>query len=319
MRVLVTGASGFVGSNIVKVLVDRHGDEVVTDRVDMIDPTAVGHHVRRSLPDAIIHCAILNDWHDMHADRRLAWDSYVGATRHYADAAARASIPFCLVSTDWVFDGTQSGADETTPPNPVNLYGFLKAASEIVALERGGSVARVSGVNGTHWSRPAAPRSQDPGFGYFVASIVDALENGRPFTVWEGDELNSVASPSLGSMCGHVMRSIVATGATGVFHCCGADSTTRRELAEATVEVFELDNGLLRFGPAPLAAFAGQRIPYDTSLSALATSERIGTPLLTLTEILEAFRFERTRGELAALPNRPTEQTLRTRGNAEAP
>ena len=51
-------------------------------------------------------------------------------------------LPFCLVSTDWVFDGTQSGATEDTPPNPINLYGFLKAASEIVTLERGGAVAR---------------------------------------------------------------------------------------------------------------------------------------------------------------------------------
>src|SRR5690242_16701972 len=221
MRTIVTGASGFVGSNIAKVFEDRHGDTVIGDRVDMTDRNAVRAHVERSEPDAIVHCAILNDWALMHADRELAWAAYVEATRSYADAAGHRDIPFCLVSTDWVFDGTQSGATETTPPNPINLYGFLKASSELVALDRGGTVARVSGVNGTHWARASGPRAQDPGFGFFVASIVDALERGERFTVWEGDELNSVASPSLASMCGEVIRTIVAGGVDGIFHCCG--------------------------------------------------------------------------------------------------
>ncbi len=302
MRTILTGASGFVGSNIAKVLTDRHGDEVIAKRVDMTDREAVREHVRTSEADAVIHCAIMNDWDQMHADRHGAWNAYVEATRYYADAAKEADIPFCLVSTDWVFDGTQSGATEDTPPNPLNLYGFLKAASEIVALDRGGAVARVMGVNGTHWARPASPRAQDPGFGYFVASLVDALEEGKPFTVWEGDDINGVASPSLGAMCGEVMRAVVAGGHRGIFHCCGAQATSRRELAEATVATFGLDRSLLHFGPAPREAFAGQTIPFDTSVSAVATSERLGTPLLELGELLNAFKHERATGELAPLP-----------------
>lgn len=301
MRTILTGASGFVGSNIAKVLTDRHDDTVLSDRVDMTDRDAVFAYVRSREPDAVVHCAILNDWELMHADRRLAWDSYVEATRNHADAAAEIDVPFCVVSTDWVFDGTQPGATEDTPPNPINLYGFLKAASEIVALDRGGSVARVMGVNGTHWARPSAPRTQDPGFGYFVASLVDALEHGRPFTVWEGDDINGVASPSLGAMCGEVIRAVIAGGHRGIFHCCGSTATTRRELAEAAVAVFELDRSLLRFGPAPVEAFAGQRIPFDTSVSAIATSERLGTPLLSVDQLLAAFRHERATGELAPL------------------
>ena len=302
MRTILTGASGFVGSNIDKVLTDRHGDTVLRERIDMTDRDAVFAQVQAANADAVIHCAILNDWERMHADRTAAWNAYVEATRNYADAAAAADIPFCLVSTDWVFDGTQSGAEESTPPNPVNLYGFLKAASEIVALDRGGSVARVMGVNGTHWARPASPRAQDPGVGYFVASLVDALEQGQPFTVWEGNDINGVASPSLGAMCGEVMRSVVAGGHQGIFHCCGAQATTRRELAEATVEAFDLDRSLLHFGPAPSDSFVGQTIPFDTSVSAVATAERLGTPLLSLDQLLAAFRHERSAKEIAPLP-----------------
>ena len=60
-------------------------------------------------------------------NRRAAWDGYVGATRNVVDAAGDAQV--VLISTDWVFDGTQAGATEDEPPNPINVYGFLKAAS----------------------------------------------------------------------------------------------------------------------------------------------------------------------------------------------
>ena len=193
MRVWISGGGGFVGSNIVQAALEG-GHEVLTTAntwtappgapyavasVDMCDEAAVRASLDAFEPDLVIHCAIMNDWDQMHADRHGAWAAYVEATRNYGDAANAADIPWCLVSTDWVFDGTQSMATEYTPPNPINLYGFLKAASEIVAVERGGSFARVMGVNGTHWARPTTPRLQDPGYGYFVASIVDALEQGR--------------------------------------------------------------------------------------------------------------------------------------------
>ena len=194
MRTIVTGASGFVGSNIAKVLADRHGDTVIGDRVDMTDRAAVRGHVDASEADAIVHCAILNDWARMNRDRELAWAAYVESTRTYADAANERGIPFCLVSTDWVFDGSSppAPAGEDEPPSPINAYGFLKAASELVVAERAerGSVARISGVQGLHRARPQAPRRQDAGFGYLVASIVDALRAGRRFSVWRGEQID---------------------------------------------------------------------------------------------------------------------------------
>ena len=198
----------------------------------MVDDSAVRGSIEQFAPDLVVHCAIMNDWHRMYADRDASWAAYVGATRSTAKAALDdAGAAYVLVSTDWVFDGTQGGAHEETPPNPINLYGTLKLASEMVTLESGGAVARVSGVNGMHVARPQTPRSQDRGFGYFVASLVDALGSGRPFTVWEGDDINMIATPSLALECGEIMIQIGERRLGGVFHCCGADAVTRRELA----------------------------------------------------------------------------------------
>ena len=300
----MTGGTGFVGSNIVHEAV-REGHEVVTTyrsyrpsgrerytlrRVDMLDRAAVLRDVKAFAPDIVVHCAILNDLDSLYRDRGAAWDSYVEATRVTAEAASVAGASYILVSTDWVFDGTQAGADESTPPNPINLYGVLKMASELVALERGGAVARVSGVNGIHRARLAAPRAQDAGFGYFVASLVDRLAQGRTFTVWESDRINMRATPSLASECAEMILEIGRRRLTGVFHCCGADGVGRMELARLACTVFDLDPGLLASSPPGSAGLPGVRIPYDTTLIAPRTSallERHPTPLRTL---LERFR-----------------------------
>lgn len=321
MRAYVTGGTGFVGSNIVKVFAERHGAAVhcpvhrfipaepsgfTTERLDLLDEAAVQASVAAFAPDVIVHSMILNDFAAMYADRELAWRSYVGTTETLARAADEAGAKLILVSTDWVFDGTQSGADEDTPPNPVNLYGVLKMASEQAARLscRRAAVARVSAVSGMHWMRDSTPRVQDGGFGYFVTSIVDALAAGQRFGVWEADDINMVATPSLASECGEVMWRIAADeSAAGVFHCCGGESIGRMELARLACDVFDLDPSLLSSTPPdPAAAGAAGEfpIPYDTSLRVRRTTEVLGYQPPDIRELLIRFRRERAAGTLAA-------------------
>jgi dTDP-4-dehydrorhamnose reductase len=305
MRVFVTGGSGFVGSNVVKVFAERHGVDVVAPShgaVDLTDRARAHESITEARPDAIVHCAILNDLDRLYADRRAAWDAYVGATRNVVDAANAAHAKVVLVSTDWVFDGTQSGADERTPPNPINLYGVLKVASELVVTERAhdGAVARISGVNGVHWARPRAPRSQDAGFGYFVASIVDSVTAGRPFTVWVGDDINMIATPSLASSCAELMWRIVDRDRRGVFHCCGGEAVGRWGLAETTAEIFGLDESLLREGRPDPRSVTAAPVPYDTSLTAGATARALDVELPSVRELLVELRHELETGSLVA-------------------
>jgi len=309
VRVLVTGGAGFVGSNVVAAAAAR-GDEVAAivralpSRpdpactyvvADLLDEAATRAAVEAARPDAIVHTAILNDFRGIYADRRLAWASYVGVTRTVADAANAWGATLVTVSTDWVFDGTQSLADESTPPNPVNYYGVLKAASELVTLERAQEpvVARIAGVMGTHRAGREVPRVQDAGFGYFVTAVVDALSVGEPFTVWESDAINMVATPSLASLSGEWMLELAARGLRGVFHCCGGEATTRMGLAREAARVFELDGDLLRSGRPDEAALPPAPVPYDTSLDGRATARALGVELLSVRELLVLLRAER--------------------------
>jgi dTDP-4-dehydrorhamnose reductase len=309
MRVVVTGAAGFVGSNVVAVAAHRGHAATAFVRaapplpdpratyveLDLLDDAAVRRAVREARPDTIVHTAILNDFRRLYEDRELAWRSYVGATRTLADAATEVGALLVYVSTDWVFDGTQPGATERTPPNPINLYGFLKAAGELVVLERAGeaAVTRIAGVFGVHRARPVLPRAQDAGFGYFVDAVVDALGRGEPFTVWEDGEINMYATPSLASHSAELMLLLSERRLTGVFHCCGGEPLARMELARETADVFELDRTLLHSGPPDPAALPPAPVPYDTSLDARETAAALDVRLPGVRGLLERFRVER--------------------------
>jgi dTDP-4-dehydrorhamnose reductase len=296
MRLWVTGASGFVGSNLVHVFAERHGAEVVAPRhaeVDVADATAVRAAVAAARPDAIVHAAIWNAFADLERDRPRAWAAYVGATRNVVDAADAAGVPVVLISTDWVFDGTQGPAAEDAPPNPVNAYGFLKAASELVVTERAdrGIVARIAAVQGVHRARPSAPRAQDAGFGYFVAALVDTLRAGRRFTVWDGPGLNALATPTLATDAGELIWRALERDVTGILHCCGGEHADRVELARRAVAAFDLDPELLDVGPPPPEALPA-RVPRDTRLDATATATLLGVELPDLDTQLARLRDE---------------------------
>jgi dTDP-4-dehydrorhamnose reductase len=287
MRILVTGGSGFVGSNLVHVFT-RHGHEVVAPthrELDLTDAAATAHAVEQAAPDAIVHGAIWNGFGDLLSDRRRAWDSFVGATRNVAAAAGSAHV--VLVSTDWVFDGTQGPATEHDPPNPVNVYGFLKAASELIVAGKG-TVARIAGVQGVHRARPATPREQDAGFGYLVASVADALRAGRRFTVWSDPRLNTVATPTLATDAGELILRAIERRLTGTLHCVGGEHIDRVSLARRAVAAFGLDAKLLDVGAPPADAEG----PYDTSLDAKYTAEALGVELRGIDSLLTELRSQ---------------------------
>ena len=158
MRIWVTGASGFVGSNLVHVFAERHGAEVVapgheTSTSPTRRPCAARSPRARPTRSSTPRSGTLR--RARARPSRARGPAYVGATRNVVDAANAAGVPVVLVSTDWVFDGTQGPAAEDAPPNPVNAYGFLKAASRARRhrARARGIVARIAAVQGVHRAR----------------------------------------------------------------------------------------------------------------------------------------------------------------------
>jgi dTDP-4-dehydrorhamnose reductase len=314
MKLYITGGTGFLGSNIIKVATERRAADVFTTVhswkpaepvpfqygvVDIGSRSDVLASVEAFQPDAVIHSAILNDFALMYRDRKRAWQAYVDATRNLVDAANQVGAKMLLVSTDWVFDGTQPDADETTPPNPINYYGLLKVVCETIVREtaRNGAVARVAGVNGTHWARPQDERPQNLGMGHFCTAVFETLKRGQTFHVWQG-AINMVATPSLASESAEMILRIVERDLQGVFHCCGGEAIDRMDLAHLTAEVFALDPQLIQGGEPEWGSVAGIGIPRDTSLSAAHTAAQLEYQLPRVRQLLQLYKHQVDTGML---------------------
>jgi dTDP-4-dehydrorhamnose reductase len=314
-RIAITGATGFVGSNIAEVLAARGHDVTGLLRrpaertlpwthrqVDFASIESIQTAI--SGCDAVVHCAISNDFHMLLNDRQGAYDAYVGMTGRVARAAKGAGVHVVYISTDWIMDGLRRRSPETDCGNPVNIYGFLKAMGEQVTRdisESSGAVCRIGGVMGVHRLQASGPRSQDVGFGYFVASLVQTLQRGERFAVWGGAFVNEYATPSLASEIGAEVERVIALRATGTFHLVGDDAVGRLELAQLVCAVFALDATLLDIIDAPADQRFPQAVPVDTSLSNEATKRALGLGPTSLRALLDAFRQELATGVLAPL------------------
>lgn len=304
-RVLVTGATGFVGSNIATVLADRGHDVVAGTRgaddlpwpARVLDYAAIEPRQLADI-DVVVHCAIANDFERLQADRRYARDSYVDLTARLARAADAAGARMVFISTDWVFDGTGHLVPEDEPTNPVNFYGVLKALGEQVIqdLAPGGAVCRIGGVKGWHRLAASAKRSQDVGFGYFTSTLVTQLSQGEPFTVWEDANVNEIATVALASEIGAGIDRIIRLDADGTFHLVCDEPVGRWELAVRAADIFGLDRALLRTGPVPAESVFPAAVPRDTSMDRRRTVDVLDLAPAGVDDVLRALKAEMETG-----------------------
>ncbi|MEI7623856.1 MAG: dTDP-4-dehydrorhamnose reductase [Actinomycetes bacterium] len=152
MRILITGAGGQVGCELVRVF-GTGGHEVAGfDHItlDITDRDSVRAAVVEFHPEAIVHSAAWTAVDACEADPERAFAVNGMGTRFLAEAARLVGAQVHYISTDYVFDGTKEGPYlEWDRTNPQSVYGASKLAGEH-ELHDGSSVIRTSWVCGFH-------------------------------------------------------------------------------------------------------------------------------------------------------------------------
>jgi len=220
MRLLVTGAAGMLGRDVVAAA-ERAGHDVVAlarRDLDIADADAVRTAIADAAPDAVVNCAAWTDVDGAEADED-------GATRINGAAAGNvaAAAPFVVhVSSDYVFDGSATQPYvESDPTGPRSAYGRSKLAGELAVAEAGvhHAIVRSSWLFGVHGRN-------------FVATMLKLAS--------DRDEVNVVADQiGCPTFSGHLAPALVEIAEQrlgGVLHVAGGGQCSWHELAQATFE-----------------------------------------------------------------------------------
>jgi len=182
-RILVTGASGFVGGHLLPRLAPARPDAaLLTPALDVRDPAAVEETVSNCRPDVCVHLAGMSAVAAAQQDRESAWQVNLHGTLHLAQAILR-HVPRCRLLFISSADAYGSSyrpdirLSEQVALAPMNTYGATKAAADLALgsmVGQGLQVIRLRPVN--HTGPGQTPRFVVPAFARQVARIAAGMQ-----------------------------------------------------------------------------------------------------------------------------------------------
>ncbi|HEV2202243.1 MAG TPA: SDR family oxidoreductase [Bryobacteraceae bacterium] len=273
--ILVTGASGLLGANLVSTLVSR-GETVVAQflahpvsfasatgaRIDITDRASVRSFLSEVRPAWVVHGAAATnvDW----CEENPEWCNRINidGARHVAEAARMAGSRLLFVSTDSVFDGQGENYRETDAVQPLNVYGRSKLLAETCVREELPSALIVrTNMFGI------SPRNKLS----LAEWILDRLHKGLEVPGF----LDVFFSPLLANDLAGLMLDLMNGEREGIYHLGSCDRCSKHEFALRIARTFGLNESKIHGVPAETVGLLAPR-PKDTSLCTGKAAQTMG-------------------------------------------
>ena len=285
-RILVTGASGLLGANLILEAYGAGHTVVASSRSRQIDhpeivwipaeltsPGAVVDLFNAARPDWVVHSAAATDVDRCEADPEWAFGLNRDVAGYVAAAALKRRARLVHVSTDAVFDGEGGPYSETDPARPVNAYGESKLAGEAAVIEAypGAAIVRTNFYGWSQLRRPSLMewflnklRARDPCIGFT--------------DVW----INPVSASQLA----RILLLMLERGLSGIHHIGCRECVSKYEFGLAVAETFELDASIIRRGTSGEGELTAQR-PGRLCLDVSSAEHELGIRVPRLADGLD--------------------------------
>jgi dTDP-4-dehydrorhamnose reductase len=292
MRLLVVGANGLLGSNVVTAAEKRnwrvsgtfHSErpafDVPLSQFDLegahrFDQVLEEHH-----PDVVVNCAAMTDVDACEAEPKRADRLNGDAPGRMAACCRSSDTEFVQVSTDYVFDGTSRDPyTEGAEPAPVQVYGESKLTGERAVRDESGApiVSRLSFVWGVH-------RAMGELTG-FPAWICDRLRREESIPLFTDQWI----SPTRAGDAAETLLDLIEQNVTGLYHVTSDSCVTPYDFGELIADVVDAPDGLLTEGSMNGIEREASR-PTHTCLDVTKVESTLSRPQPTVREDVETLR-----------------------------
>ncbi len=245
LKILVTGASGLLGSKLTELLVNKEYEVYsgyythkpkygIPVKLDVSSENIVSKIISRIKPDIIVHSAALTNVDKCETDKDLAFKINVIGTRNIALSSKKYNVFLIYGSTDYIFNGDKGLYNEDDTPDPINYYGLtkLKGEKEIMNILSEYCIVRPSVIYG---SIPASGKIN------FSLWVIEKLRNNESINV----VIDQWNSPTLNINLAEMIIEVMKRRLTGIYHLAGATRISRYEFAKLIAKSFELDDALI--------------------------------------------------------------------------
>jgi len=132
-KVLVTGANGQLGYDVVKRLNELGIEAIGVDKedFDITNKEDTQEYILSRKPDVVVHCAAYTAVDKAEEEKEICYAINVDGTINIAEACKIIDAKMVYISTDYVFDGLGTEPQlEDKNTNPINYYGYTKERGE---------------------------------------------------------------------------------------------------------------------------------------------------------------------------------------------
>jgi dTDP-4-dehydrorhamnose reductase len=248
MKIILTGANGFLGQHASLFFADKGFDVYAVSRnesripfhknifyqsTELTNVSSVNKMVDQIKPDIIIHNAAMSKPDECEQNKDACILHNVTATQYLVDAANKHGVLFIYISTDFIF-GENGPHPEDALPQPLNFYGKSKLMAEefVKTFAFTYSIVRPVFIYGSYWEgmRPS-----------FIQWVQQNLAVGKSIKVVD----DQFRTPTYMIDICKGIEQIIVQKKHEIFHLAGSEILTPYAMAIQVAEILALNAALV--------------------------------------------------------------------------